>query len=156
MYCYGEPRSNNDDYDALVKYHQSWLQLRPRSFDPIFERPADASIREFYPEIWFLSDCHGFIPHTDYADFVPDVSSVTGVQHFDLSKILLNVYDPRIPRLGPTQRAAVRRIEDEVMTIVRRLCGIAISNHRALPAMNTACIAMAMCTCTSRLLIGIH
>lgn len=36
---------------------------------------------------------------------------VTAIQHFDLSKILLTVYDPRIPRLGPSQRAAARRIE---------------------------------------------
>lgn len=36
---------------------------------------------------------------------------VTAIQHFDLSKILLTVYDPRIPRLGPSQRAATRRIE---------------------------------------------
>jgi len=128
MYCYGEHRSNNDDYDALVEYHRAWLQLRPQSFDPIFGTPPDANLGEFYPEIWFLSDCH-----------------VTGVQHFDLSKILLTVYDPRIPRLGLAQRVAARRIEDEVMSIVKRLCGIAISNRRAPPAMNTACIAIAMC-----------
>jgi hypothetical protein len=36
---------------------------------------------------------------------------VTAIQHFDLSKILLTVYDPRIPRLGPSQRAAAKRIE---------------------------------------------
>lgn len=36
---------------------------------------------------------------------------VTAIQHFDLSKILLTVYDPRILRLGPSQRAATRRIE---------------------------------------------
>ena len=28
---------------------------------------------------------------------------------------------------------------------MRRLCGIALSNRRAPPAMNTACIAIAMC-----------
>lgn len=36
---------------------------------------------------------------------------VTAIQHLDLSKILLTVYDPRIPRLGPSQRAAAKRIE---------------------------------------------
>lgn len=80
------------------------------------------------PEIWFLSDCH-----------------VTGVQHMDLASILLTVYDPRIPRLGLSQRAATRRIEKEVMATVKRLSGIAISNRRAPPAMNTACMAIAMC-----------
>lgn len=37
--------------------------------------------------------------------------TVTAVQHFDLSKILLTSYDPRIPRLGPYHRKAVRRVE---------------------------------------------
>lgn len=36
---------------------------------------------------------------------------VTAVQHFDLATILLTVYDTRIPRLGPAQRTALKRIE---------------------------------------------
>jgi hypothetical protein len=32
-----------------------------------------------------------------------------------------------------------------VSKIVKRLCGVAISNRRAPPAMNTACMAIAMC-----------
>jgi hypothetical protein len=49
-----------------------------------------------------------------------DTSSaiVTGVQHLDLSKILLTVYDPRIPRLGPSQRAASQRIEVSCCSIL--------------------------------------
>ena len=94
MYCYGEHRPNNTDYDSLVEYHHTWDSLRPKSFEPIFERPPDVERGEVWPELWFLSDCH-----------------VTAVQHFDLSKILLTVYDPRIPRLGPSHRAATRRIE---------------------------------------------
>jgi Fungal specific transcription factor domain len=94
MYCYGEHRSNNSEYDSLVEYHHSWGSLRPKSFEPIFERSPDFDKGEVMPELWFLSDCH-----------------VTAVQHFDLSKILLTVYDPRIPRLGPSHRAATRRIE---------------------------------------------
>jgi hypothetical protein len=94
MYCYGEHRSNNSEYDSLVEYHHSWGSLRPKSFEPIFERSPDFDRGEVMPELWFLSDCH-----------------VTAVQHFDLSKILLTVYDPRIPRLGPSHRAATRRIE---------------------------------------------
>jgi hypothetical protein len=94
MYCYGEHRSNNSDYDSLVEYHQSWNSLRPKSFEPIFERPPDEDKGEVWPELWFLSDCH-----------------VTAVQHFDLSKILLTVYDPRVPRLGPVHREVMKRIE---------------------------------------------
>ncbi|KAH8671757.1 hypothetical protein BGZ60DRAFT_485420 [Tricladium varicosporioides] len=128
MYCYGDHPSNSSDYDSLVEYHNGWTRLRPKSFEPIFEEPPDPLAGKVWQEMWFLSDCH-----------------VTAVQHFDLSKILLAVYNPRIPRLGPSHRAATKRIEAEVSLIVKRLCGIAISNRRAPPAMNTACMAIAMC-----------
>ncbi|KAN0093566.1 hypothetical protein V8E51_016750 [Hyaloscypha variabilis] len=128
MYCYGEHRPNNSDYDALVEYHQGWDRLRPRSFEPMFDKAPDLSKGEVYPELWYMSDCH-----------------VTAVQHFDLSKILLTVYDPRVPRLGPSHWAATRRIEAEVTAVVKRICGVAIFNRRAPPAMNTACMAIAMC-----------
>ncbi|RFU23792.1 hypothetical protein B7463_g12547, partial [Scytalidium lignicola] len=128
MYCYGEHRYNNDDYDALVEYQRAWQQLRPHSFDPIYDKPANPSLGEIYPELWFLSNCH-----------------VTGVQHYDLARILLTVFNPRIPRFGPAHREAVRRVELEIMDIVKRVCGVAISNRRVPPAMNSACIAIAMC-----------
>ncbi|PVH73459.1 hypothetical protein DL98DRAFT_351011, partial [Cadophora sp. DSE1049] len=127
-YCYGEPHEKNGDYDDLMEFHRGWDALRPNSFEPIYDQAPDAAKGEMYPEMWYLSDCH-----------------VTAVQHFDLSKILLTVYDPRIPRLGPSQRIATKRIENEVSIIVKRLCGVAISNRRAPPAMNAACMAIAIC-----------
>jgi hypothetical protein len=59
MYCYGEHRPNNSDYDALVEYHQSWDRLRPRAFEPMFDKAPDLSKGEVYPELWYMSDCHG-------------------------------------------------------------------------------------------------
>jgi len=56
MYCYGEHRSNNSDYDALVEYHQAWDALKPESFRPIFEKGPE---KEVFPELWYMSDCHG-------------------------------------------------------------------------------------------------
>lgn len=52
MYCYGEHRSNNSDYDSLVEYHNGWDSLRPKSFEPIFARPADLNQGEVWPEFW--------------------------------------------------------------------------------------------------------
>lgn len=52
MYCYGSHRSNNTDYDSLVEYHNSWDNLRPKSFEPIYSRPADPSQGEVLPELW--------------------------------------------------------------------------------------------------------
>ena len=33
----------------------------------------------------------------------------------------------------------------EINAVVKRICGVAIFNRRAPPAMNTACMAIAMC-----------
>lgn len=59
MYCYGENCSNTSDYDALVEFHRGWEALRPKSFEPMFEQSPDSSKGEIYPELWYLSDCHG-------------------------------------------------------------------------------------------------
>lgn len=147
MYCYGERRSANSDYDALLEYNNAWQHLRPGSFSPMFERQPDEGSGVF-PEIWYLSDCHGK-PILSNSSMISrtttNSSSVIAVQHLYLSKILLLVHDPRIPRFGPSQRARMQAIETEVSSLVRRVCGIALSNRNVPPAMNTACLAIGMC-----------
>jgi hypothetical protein len=90
-YCYGASRRSEEVYDDLDAYHQGWQRCRPASFSPIWEVHPEG---EIFPEVWFLSDC-----------------LVTGVQHMDLARILLMVYDPRLPRLGPGQKSAAAKIE---------------------------------------------
>lgn len=66
MYCYGEHLTTNEDYDSLVEYHHGWDALKPNGFEPIYSRPPDVARGEVFPELWFLSDCHGkcqAIPH---------------------------------------------------------------------------------------------
>ncbi|ESZ97486.1 hypothetical protein SBOR_2175 [Sclerotinia borealis F-4128] len=128
QYCYGSGSKTNSDYDMLVQYHEAWEKLRPQSFDALYERGAAVNTRQAFPEIWYVSDCH-----------------VTAHQHMDISQILLTTYNPRVPRLGPGHRAASQRIEAQINTMVQRLCGVAISNHRSPPAMSTACMAISMC-----------
>ena len=147
MYCYGEGKNHNEAYDELLERNQRWMELRPNSFSPIYYREPDTMKGEIFPDIWCLSDCHGIL---SYPVFItrPNMlnnHTVTGIQHISLARILLTVYNPRNPRLGPGSKAALRNMEDEVKSIVRRLCGIALSNRKTPPAMNTACIAIAMC-----------
>lgn len=59
MYCYADHRRSNHDYDSLLEYHTAWLELKPKSFDPIYVKPASSQVEEIFPEMWFLSDCHG-------------------------------------------------------------------------------------------------
>ncbi|RAL63444.1 hypothetical protein DID88_003864 [Monilinia fructigena] len=127
-YCYGHGSKTNSDYDMLVQYHEGWESLRPQSFDALYERAASSNASQALPEIWYLSDYH-----------------VTAHQHMGISQILLTTYNPRVPRLGPGLRTASQRIETQVNTMVKRLCGVAISNHRSPPAMNIACMAISMC-----------
>ena len=145
----------------LVDYHRAWHELRPQSFSPIYVRYPDAESGEIFPEMMFLSDCQGMSYQMNRLLLWLMTSAVTGVQHFELANVLLTIYNPRTPKLGVSHIQAVKRIEvimkpkllyklvnvfkDEVITTIGRLCGTAISNSLAPPAMNTACVAIAIC-----------
>lgn len=70
---------------------------------------------------------------------------VTGIQHYILSMILLAVYNPRLPRLGPSQKAALSSVDAGIKTNIRSLCGMALSNQKTPPHMITACMGISMC-----------
>ncbi|KAF2808889.1 uncharacterized protein BDZ99DRAFT_389299, partial [Mytilinidion resinicola] len=138
-YCFGdsENSTNRDSvatYNQLVEYSQEWAAYKPDSFRPIFYReakgtagPAGAEASGFFPEVWLLSD-----------------SVVTGLQHYHLARILLTAHNPKVPRLGPAQRAALKVMDEEIKTDVRTLCGMAESNSKTPPNYVTASMAIAM------------
>ncbi len=68
-----------------------------------------------------------------------------GIQYLDLARILLTVYNPAIPRLGPGTTATQKRISEEVREIVVHLCGIAMSNASNQTARMQAYMAVAVC-----------
>jgi hypothetical protein len=115
-------------YDELVAFDALWAEFGPNSFTPIYAREADFSRGEVFPELWYLNDCH-----------------VAGLQHLELARILLAVYNPKIPRLGPSQRTAMRSVDQQLKSIVFRLCGIALSNQHSPPSLVTAGVAIGMC-----------
>ncbi|KAI9820798.1 MAG: hypothetical protein M1827_005169 [Pycnora praestabilis] len=127
-FCFGEGEHTTVRWADLMQYLQQWSDLKPSSFTPIFYRESDYSKGQVFPELWYLGD-----------------SQVTAIQHHNLSRILLAVYNPKQPRLGPAQKVALRNMEEEVKSNVRSLCGMALSNNKTPPNMVTACMGIAMC-----------
>ena len=138
-FCYGNSNpssssrlnpnlSSKENWLALKQHEKMWPEVLPASFEPIYYRDPDRSKGEVFPEICYLADCH-----------------VTGVQHVDLAKILLAVYDPTRPKLGPGHVASIKALSQELRTIILRLCGIAMSNRKTPPGLVTALLGIVVC-----------
>ncbi|OAP55899.1 hypothetical protein AYL99_10051 [Fonsecaea erecta] len=136
-FCYGNSNSSTrldtnlsttDNWLSLKQYEEMWPEVLPASFEPLYYRDPDRSKGEVFPEVCYLADCH-----------------VTGVQHVELAKILLAVYDPTRPKLGPGHVASMKALSQELRTIVLRLCGIAMSNRKTPPGLVTALLGIVVC-----------
>ncbi|KAL1631785.1 hypothetical protein SLS56_004306 [Neofusicoccum ribis] len=114
-YCFGDGEQSVANYNRLLDYCDGWYMFKPASFSPIFYREPDGKTAVF-PEIWLLSD-----------------TVTTGLQHYHLAKILLTAHNPRAPRLGPGQKQAEAKIDEQIKDDVRALCGMAKSNSRCPP-----------------------
>jgi hypothetical protein len=116
-----------DRWRTHKSYENHWETNKPLSFSPIHIVEASPSTSPF-PKIWYMSETH-----------------VIGLQYLDLARILLTVYNPSIPRLGPGATATQKRVSSEVRDIVVRLCGTAMSAPDCQPAMMQASMAAAVC-----------
>lgn len=123
-YCFGDGEHSVGRHMDLVQYCSDWMAYKPPSFTPIYyKEPAD---NEMFPEIWMNGQVAG-----------------TGMLHYRLTKILLTAHSPKIPRLGPGQRAALREADEEIKNDVRTICGIAQSNE-CPPYFVKACMAITL------------
>jgi hypothetical protein len=135
-FCYGSSKTApvssglpaKERWLSLKQYEKALSEVLPASFEPLYWREPDVTKGEVFPEICYLSDCH-----------------VAGVQHCELAKILLAVYDPTRPKLGPGHVASRRALNQELKKSVLRLCGIAMSNRKTPPGLVTASLGIAMC-----------
>lgn len=112
-YCFGDSENSTSrdsvaTYNQLVEYSQEWAAYKPESFRPIFYREAKGAAgaegTRWLPEVWLLSD-----------------SVVTGLQHYHLARILLTAHNPKVPRLGPAQRVALKVMDVSLTSIPIRL-----------------------------------
>jgi hypothetical protein len=131
QFCFGDDaagtRSQTDRWNELKEFQRTWELCKPLTFGPLREQEADGT-HGVFPLIWLFSEIN-----------------VSGMQYLDLARILLTVYDPTIPKLGPGAVAAGRRTSASVREIVLEICGLAVSNGSAQPALVMAHLAIAVC-----------
>lgn len=159
-FCFSDDDHTVRRWAELKEYNQQWVKAVPGSFSPIYFQEAERESGEVFPQIWHIGDSHGKSGPSSHTNFITTtrtslMGSVTGIQHYILSMILLAVYNPRLPRLGPGQKAALLGVDDEVKTNIRSLCGMALSNRKTPPHMITACMGISMCESPASLLQSI-
>lgn len=115
-------------YNELVAFERLWTELGPSSFHPVYSSLQGFPSGKILPEVWFLRSCH-----------------IVGMQHLELARMLLKIYNPRISRIGPNQLVFQSSVDREIKLIIRGVCGIAISNRRIPPALLTASTVIAVC-----------
>lgn len=72
-------------------------------------------------------------------------SIVAGQQYADLCDMLLILHNPRTPTTGLARIEASRKVEEKVKMLLRRICGVALSNRKHPAAMTTAGMAIVTC-----------
>lgn len=131
-FCFGEgkaltPQMQLERWTVLKKFEQTWETNKPLGFKPLYFKDADPANGDFFPVIWHNNACQA-----------------VGAQHIELSRILLAVSNPRLSRLGLAARAATLSLEEELRGIIRRLCGIALSNSNPV-LMVDAAVGISVC-----------
>lgn len=134
-YCFGSENSltpssgpRTEHWDALKKFEATWETMKPPSFKPTYYCEANAAEGRHFPEAWYMSDCQ-----------------ILGLQHFELARTLLAVYNPRLPRLGLGATSLFRALEAQIRRSTLRLCGLALSNPKCPAAMVTAAVGVSLC-----------
>ncbi|KAJ5125181.1 hypothetical protein N7476_010473 [Penicillium atrosanguineum] len=113
---------SNVDFKAQLKLEeQDIVRESVGVMDPILELRAKG---DMFPTVWY-----GF-----------DVQC-TAVRHFRLAQLRLTAEDPN---LEIASRAAHRKAEAQVRSIVMNLCGIAIHHLKVQPCMMNAVIAISL------------
>jgi hypothetical protein len=108
--CFGELGVSNVNWRDLMEYNTQWEKAKPSSLTPIYYRDPDRGKREAFPEIWYSQACHSKFLASCQAILLT-VSLVIGVQHHLLARIILAIFDPKLPRIGGSRSTAVRAME---------------------------------------------
>ncbi|KAL5341079.1 hypothetical protein BJX70DRAFT_74541 [Aspergillus crustosus] len=123
-----DPVSAREKWSHLSSLSEKWSSSLPASFEPIYFRPAEITKNKPFPEISYLTNLH-----------------VAGIQHIELARILLTVFNPTIPKPGLGLGLGHRQRTLTLRASVLRLCGIAIHNRKNPPSLTTALLGIVAC-----------
>lgn len=115
-------------WNTLKAFEQSWNSLQPACFKPLYYQEADPAQGKYFPELWHMNDCQ-----------------IIGLQHVELARIMLAIYNPRLQRVGLGAHALNRALESQLRRSTLRLCGLALSNRSCQAIMVTAATGISMC-----------
>lgn len=150
------PDINKAEWDELDNATKEWHDQRPEHFNPILEQDSSPSSNVPFPTVQLLQAAH-----------------VVGMQYSHMAKILLAIYDPRIPKLGfgavqarrksevgPSQKLLLSggrkltRLQAILLQHLRMVIGIAISNEHVQMATFEASHILYACKVYSLLFVS--
>lgn len=114
-------------WDTLKAFEETWTSTSPPCFKPLYYFPADPTSRTYFPAIWLHND-----------------AQIIGMQHLEVGRMLLSVYNPRRQRVGIGSRAMDKAIEHQLRQSILRICGMALPNKSFQGGMTGAAIGIAI------------
>lgn len=108
--CFGKLGVSNTIWRDLVVYNESWEKAKSPGFTPVYFKEPDRAKKEVFPQVWYFQACHSR-SHSPSSCGYAHFTVVIGIQHYLLAKILLAIFDPRLPRIGGSRSKAVRSME---------------------------------------------
>ena len=123
----GDQRSSLERWQALKVFDDQWRVNPPPWFQPLYYAAPDPVNGIHIPVIWQTSDAH-----------------ILAMQHLELGRMLLAVYDPRRQRVGIGSTAANRALEHQLRDSILYLCGLGLANKHFQAGMCTGAIGISV------------
>ncbi|KAF0318364.1 MFS monosaccharide transporter [Colletotrichum asianum] len=123
-----DPKSRVEQWNALKAFEHNWDEHLPPHYKPLAYQERNPEKDDYFPIIWRANDCQ-----------------VLALQHIELTRIMLAVHSVKNQRLGIGAQAANQAFEELLRDATRKICGLALPNHRDQPAMVTAGVGISLC-----------
>jgi hypothetical protein len=136
-FCFGTSTGTPSSHEKHSPAFQKWKTLKDfddhwtanplACFRPLYFRPARPEIGEHFPIIWQPNNAH-----------------IVAMQHLELGRMLLAVYNPQRQRVGVRAGISNLVIENQLRESIKVLCGLALANKHFQAGMTTAAIGISI------------